>query len=88
MKLAASYGGAQSATLMRVASTTLAAVTAAGPAAAVGLLRRRTAPAPAFSGAPAAGPPVTGVAALVSARFGARVSARVGSAVPAGRSSS
>ncbi|QQQ77073.1 hypothetical protein IOD16_00440 [Saccharothrix sp. 6-C] len=87
MKLTASYGDAEPDTSTRVASTTLAAVTAAGPAAAVELLRCRTAPAPAFSRSPTAGPPVTGVAALVSARFGARVSARVGWAVPAGRSS-
>ncbi|XVS65149.1 APC family permease [Actinosynnema sp. CA-299493] len=83
-------------TLMRVASTTLAAVTAAGLAAAVKLLRRRTAAFAlgctalvlAFSGVLLAVPLVIGVAALVSARIGARVSARDGSAVPAGRSSS
>ncbi|KOX21456.1 hypothetical protein ADK67_27040 [Saccharothrix sp. NRRL B-16348] len=75
-------------TLMRVASTTLAAVTAAGLAAAVKLLRSRTAAFAlgctslvlAFSGVLLAVPLVIGVAALVSAR--------VGSAVPAGRSSS
>ncbi|NUT47693.1 MAG: amino acid permease [Saccharothrix sp.] len=75
-------------TLMRVASTALAAVTAAGLAAAVKLLRSRTAAFAlactalvlAFSGALLAVPVVVGVAALVSAR--------VGSAAPAGRSSS
>ncbi|TQM81254.1 hypothetical protein FHX81_3617 [Saccharothrix saharensis] len=66
----------------------LTAVTAAGPAAAVTLLRGRTAafalgrtaPVLAFPGAPPAVPLVIGIAALVSAR--------VGSAAPAGRSSS
>lgn len=75
-------------TLMRVASTALAAVTAAGLAAAVKLLRSRAAAFAlgctslvlAFSGVLLAVPLVIGVAALVSAR--------VGSAVPAGRSSS
>lgn len=75
-------------TLMRVASTALAAVTAAGLAAAVKLLRSRTAAFTlgctslvlAFSGVLLAVPLVIGVAALVSVR--------VGAAAPAGRSSS
>ena len=75
-------------TLMRVASTALAAVTAAGLAAAVKLLRSRTAAFAlgctslvlAFSGVLLAVPLVIGVAALVSVR--------VGAAAPAGRSSS
>ncbi|WP_219910755.1 APC family permease [Saccharothrix carnea] len=74
--------------VMRVASTALAAVTAAGLAAAVKLLRSRTAAFAlgctalvlAFSGVLLAVPLVVGVAAVVSAR--------VGSAAPAGRSSS
>lgn len=78
--------------LMGVASTTLAVVTAAGLAAAVKLLRSRTAALAlgctalvvAFSGALLLVPLVVGVAALV----GTRVSARVASAAPAGRSSS
>lgn len=75
-------------TLMRVASTALAAVTAAGLAAAVKLLRSRTAAFAlgctalvlAFSGVLPAVPLVIGAAALVSARGG--------SVAPAGRSSS
>ncbi len=74
--------------VMRVASTALAAVTAAGAAAAVKLLRDRAAAIAlaatcavlACAGPLLAVPLVVGVAALVSAR--------VGSAVPAGRSSS
>ncbi|MFD1152641.1 amino acid permease, partial [Saccharothrix hoggarensis] len=87
-------------TLMRVASTALAAVTAAGLAAAVTLLRSRSAAfalacttlVPAFSGVLLAVPLVIAVAAPAIARVGrrvsARVSARAGSAVRAGRSSS
>lgn len=75
-------------TLMSIASTALAAVTAAGTAAAVKLLRSRTAALAlgctaavlAFSGPLLAVPLVVGAAAVVSAR--------AGSAVPAGRSSS
>ena len=86
--------------LMRVASTALAVVTAAGLAAAVKLLRSRTAALAlgctalvlAFSGVLLAVPLVVGAAALVTSRIGtrvrARVSARAGSAVRAGRSSS
>ncbi|MCE6994371.1 hypothetical protein LZG04_06030 [Saccharothrix sp. S26] len=76
---------------MRVASTALAAVTAAGLAAAVKLLRGRTAALAlvlAFSGVLPAVPPVVGDAALVSGLLRARVSARAGSAAPAGRSTS